>query len=149
MPQDLEQLKHEMSRLAVRIGSEGFGIKLDYSNESIKNVEKILGKIHDEYKQTGSEDGLQGIAFEFASYIVKVIEKNVGPARWQRDHAKLGPDSFPLAVGEGEIFPVSWCIKRIYDGPGDDVWFKYNFLVLKQDPPSEKKSLFGKLFGNQ
>ena len=145
MSSDLNELKEEMSGLAVQIAN-GFGIELDYSVESIRQVEKILGDIHKEYKKTKDEEGLNGIALEFAAYIVKVIEKNIGPVRWERDHPEVGADSFPLYLGDGAIFPFGWCSKRIYDGSGDNVWSKFNYLVLKQDPPSEKNKFFGKLF---
>jgi len=147
-PPDLEELKDDMSKLAVRIADEGFGVKLDYSIESIKQAEKILGELHKAFKATKDDDGYTGIAFEFASYIVKVIEKNAGPVRWERDHPEMGPDSFPLYMGEEAIFPFGWCIKRLYDGPSDDIWTKFCVFVLKTDPPPEaKKGFFGKLFG--
>ncbi len=92
----LEQLKEEMSSLAERIAKEGFGINLDYSAESIKQVEQILGSIHKEYKKTNSQEGLYGIAFEFGAYIVKVIERNFGAVKWERNHKSIGKDTFPL-----------------------------------------------------
>ncbi len=127
---DLEQLKNQMSKLAERIASEGFSIDLDYSVESIKQVEHILGIIHDEYRNTRSEEGLQGIAFEFGAYIVKVIERHFEPAEWQKDHPSMGENLFPLYWRNSTIFPVGWCIKRIYDGQGDDVWTKFKLFVL-------------------
>ncbi len=81
MPPELEQLKEDMSKLAERIANEGFGIKLDYSIESIKQADRVLGELHKEYKKTKDDEGYTGIAFEFAAYIVKVIEKNVAPVR--------------------------------------------------------------------
>ena len=147
MEKDLDQLKEDMSKLAEQI-ADGYGIKLDYTNESIRQVEKILGFVHKDYKKTGSEDGMRGVAFEFAAYIVRTIEKNVGPVRWERDHPKIGENSFPLYLADEDvIFPFGWCEKRIFDGPGDDIWTKYNVFILKQDPPEEKKGFFRNLFG--
>ncbi len=136
-----------MSALALRIGSEVYGIELDYSTDSIKNVEKILGNLHKEYKKTRNDEGFTGIALEFGAYIVKVIEKNVGPVRWERDHPEFGEASFPLYIGESTIFPMNWCTKRLYDGPGDDIWSKYCYIILKEDPQPEKRGFLGKLFG--
>ena len=148
MSAELDHLKDEMSLLAERIANEGFGIKLDYSIESVKDADKVLGKLHTEYKKTKDDEGFTGIAFEFAAYLVKVIEKNVGPFRWERDHPEMGPDSFPLYFGDGALFPFGWCSKRLYDGPGDDLWSKFCVFILKQDPPpKEKKSFLNKLFG--
>jgi hypothetical protein len=76
---------------------------------------------------------LQGIALEFGAYIIRVIEQHFGPVDWQRDHPSFGEDSFPLYWRETTLFPVGWCLKRILDGTGDDVWSKFQTLVLDRD----------------
>ena len=126
----MQQTKVEMSALAERIAREGFSIHLDYSPESIRQVESILGAMHEDYKSSGSEEGLQGIALEFAAYIVRVIEQHFGPVDWQRDHPSFGEDSFPLYWKGKTLFPVGWCLKRMLDGDGDDVWCKFETLVI-------------------
>jgi hypothetical protein len=133
---EMHDLKNKLSTLAERIAREGFGKQLDYSVESIKEVECILAVIHCEYKSTGSEDGLQGIAMEFGAYIVKVIEQNFGPAEWQRNDESFGEDTFPLQWRGSTLFPVGWCLKRILDGAGDDVWFKFQTLVTNHEMSS-------------
>ena len=133
---DMQQLKNEMSALAERIAQEGFGIHLNYSVESIKQVERILGDVHRDYKSTHSEEGLQGIALEFGAYIVKVIEQHFGSAEWQRNDASFGEDTFPLQWRGSTLFPVGWCMKRILDGAGDNVWLKFKTLVLEVPPPN-------------
>jgi hypothetical protein len=51
----------------------------------------------------------------------------------------MGKDSFPLFLDSQVIFPYAWCLKRIYDGAGDNIWTKYKTLVLdkytKTDEP--------------
>ena len=130
---DIQQLKEQMSRLAERIAYEGFKTKLDYSVGSIKKVDSILDAIHKDYKKTRSETGLEGIALEFGAYIVKVTEQHFGPAEWARDDESLGEDTFPLQWRGTTIFPVGWCLKRILNGPGDDVWSKFQTLVLNHE----------------
>jgi len=127
---DLQKLKEQMSLLAERIAREGFKIHLDYSVKSIEQVEHILGKIHDEYKSTKSEEGLQGIAFEFAAYIVKVIEQNFGDVEWQRNHSTIGENTFPLQWRNSTLFPFGWCLKRIYDGKEENLWIKFKVSVV-------------------
>ncbi len=134
---EINQLKDKLSTLAERIAREGFGRDLDYSVESVKEVEKILSAMHDDYMNTRSEDGLQGIAMEFGAYIVKVIERNYGPAEWQRSDESFGDDTFPLQWRGSTLFPVAWCLKRILDGTGDDVWFKFEALVLNHELSKE------------
>lgn len=129
---DINELKKELIDLSLKVGSH-YGIDLDFSIESVKNVEKILSKMSDEYQKTKSEEGLNGLALELAAYIVAVIEKNISVGKWERDSAEFGKDIFPYDLGGGNIiFPYQWCLKRIHEGGGEDVWTKFNALVLKQ-----------------
>jgi hypothetical protein len=134
---DPKQLKNKMSALAERIALEGFGKRLDYSIDSIQHVEHILGAMHDDYKSSGSEEGLQGIALEFGAYIIKVVERHFGPVDWQRNHPSFGEDSFPAFWKGSTLFPVGWCLKRIVDGDGDNVWFKFRTLMIDRSTRDE------------
>ncbi|MEI8012874.1 MAG: hypothetical protein WCI27_10440 [Candidatus Omnitrophota bacterium] len=129
----MEQMKEKLSSLAEEVVAS-FNGRLDYSLESIEVVEFVLGCIHDEYMETRSEEGMTGIALEFGAYIVKVIERHYGPAEWQTDDPTFGPNTFPLAWQGGQIYPVNWCTKRIFDGPGDNVWVKFQTIVMKHEP---------------
>ena len=130
---NIHQLKEKLSKLAEQVAKQGFDIQLDYSVESIKQVEHILGVLHKEYKKTRSTEGLQGIAFEFGAYIVKVIEKHFGSAEWKTNHETFGENSFPLQWRNSTIFPVEWCRKRIFDGSGDDVWIKFQVYIIAKE----------------
>ncbi len=129
--EDMEKLKSELNDNALEI-AKGFGVQLDYSHESIGHVERMLGEVHKGYKETKDEEGLVGIALSFAAYIISVIERNSEPGVWQRDHPTVGEDSFPFTWREGTLFPYAWCMKRIFDGKGDDVWVKYKTLVIAE-----------------
>jgi hypothetical protein len=129
---NIENQKEDLSTLAERIAFQGFNIKLDYDIKSILQVEKILGLIHKDYIQTKNDDGFNGIALEFGAYIIKVIEKHFSKGVWKNDHPELGKDTFPYNWEGVEIFPYSWCLKRIIDGPQDDVWIKFLTLVVNK-----------------
>ncbi len=75
-------------------------------------------------------EGLNGIALEFAAYIVKTIRTNTKKGKWHRDHADFGKDTFPFEWNGQTIFPYGCCQKRIFDGEGDDLVFKYQVLIL-------------------
>src|SRR5688572_23770756 len=92
---DMPKLRIKMCDLAEQVSS-GFGVTLDYSERSVDDVERILGEVHDEYRRTKSEEGLQGLALEFGAYLVSVLEKHRGPVVWKRDHPEFGEDAFPL-----------------------------------------------------
>jgi len=126
---EMKKLRAEMCRLAEQI-AHGFGVKLDYSDGSVKDVERILSEVHDEYCRTGKEDGLRGVALEFAAYLVSVVERHHGSVDWKRDHETIGKDSFPLHWNATTLFPYGWCLKRIFDGPGGDIVSKWQVCVL-------------------
>jgi hypothetical protein len=125
----MKELQEKVTKLAVEVAHK-MGYDLDFSHQSVQQVEEILGKIHDQYYQDMNDAGLNGLALEFAAYIVSVIQKNLNLGRWERDHEKMGKDSFPLFLDSQVIFPYGWCLKRIYDGAGDNVWIKYKTLIL-------------------
>lgn len=132
---EMARLRDESAPLAVRIADEGFGIRLDYSNESIAQVEVVLGHIHDEYRRTGNSEGLEGVALEFGAYIVAVIERNEGPGRWERDSPQMGKGTLPYYWRDRVLFPVIWCSKRIQDGPSENVAKKFDEIVMSQVRP--------------
>jgi hypothetical protein len=133
----MPEVQKELTNLALRVAKESFDIKLDFSHNSIRQVEKILSAFHDDYKKTKDDSGLNGIAFEFAAYIITTIEKNTEKGKWERDHPQFGEGAFPFYWKNQTLFPVEWCKKRIFDGPGDNVWSKYQVLVLKKAKSSK------------
>lgn len=135
---DPNEIQAELCGLAESIASENFGIRLDYSVDSIPQVERILGAFHEHFTKTRSDDGLNGIALGFAAYIVRVIQRNFGPATWERDCPSFGEDAFPLHWRGSSIYPYAWCQKRIFDGPADDVWFKFQAIVLGKARPRRR-----------
>jgi len=130
--QDLSELRAQLCDLALRVAQEHFAVSLDFSTESIERVEQILGAFHEHYVESRDDDGLHGIALEFACYIIAVIERHFEPGTLRRDHSEFGPDTFPYEWAGAEIFPYSWCLKRIFDGPQDDVAAKFQVLVVQK-----------------
>lgn len=128
----VKQLKIDLTSLALQI-AQTFGVSLDYSHNSISEVENILSEIHKEYKKTKKREGLDGVALEFAAYIVSVMEKQGIQGEWQEDSQEFGKKTYPYYLSKNEvIYPYSWCLKRIYDGDGDDVWSKYKELIINR-----------------
>jgi hypothetical protein len=127
--QEMIALRKKLCGLAERIAN-GFKLSLDYTDESVDCVEKVLSAVHADYKKTRSEKGIRGIALEFAAYLVTVLERLYGPVLWQRDHPEMGKETFPVEWRGVTLFPYGWCMKRILDGPGDDIRSKWNALVL-------------------
>jgi len=129
---EFSDLQKELTELALRIAKEYYGIKLDFTHESINSVEKILANTHKQYKETGNAEGLNGIALEFGAYIAATIQKNTNTGVLKRNDPNVGDETFPFYWKGNTLFTYGWCEKRIFDGSGDDIVSKYKVLVLDQ-----------------
>lgn len=83
---------------AVKDAWEQNHVKLDYSVESIKNVEKILRGLHDQYTKDPSTISVKGLGSAYGAYIGEVIRRSEPGARWQRDD-ETGEKSYPIIWG--------------------------------------------------
>lgn len=119
-----------MANAAVEDAEKQDHIRLDYSVDSIKKAEEILGRMHDQYVKDETSLSVNALASMYGAYIGEVIRRSEPGARWDRDHAVFGEKSYPLHWSGGDAFPMGWCYKRITEGDGDNVWVKYT--VLKQ-----------------
>ncbi|MDH4164397.1 MAG: hypothetical protein OEW15_17175 [Nitrospirota bacterium] len=115
---------------AVRDAEKEYHIKLDYSVQSIEQVEAVLSKFHEQYLKDKASVAVNGLATAYGAYIGEVIKRSTPDAKWERDHPVAGEKSYPMHWKGGESFPCGWCYKRITNGPEDNVWHKYQ--VLKQ-----------------
>jgi hypothetical protein len=128
---ETEALMEEGVAQTLELAAEN-GITLDFSDQSIDEVEKLLAACHEEFKESENEDGFHGLALMFGAYIGEVIKRKGFGGAWARNHPDMGDDSFPFYWRDGVLFLYAWCAKRIFDGDGDDVTFKYQTLVLDE-----------------
>ncbi|HKW62884.1 MAG TPA: hypothetical protein VJN89_10090 [Candidatus Acidoferrum sp.] len=107
---------------AVKDAWEANHVKLDYSVESIKSVEQILGGLHTQYTKDPSTISVKGLAAAYGAYIGEVIHRSEPNAHWQRDDEK-GKKSYPIIWGPaaGHSYPMAWCYNRILNGDEDNV----------------------------
>jgi len=123
-----------MADRAVQFAKER-GKALDYSPESIKVVDSLLGELHDlRDKQRLSNEDLNAHALHFGAYIGEVIRRKFGGS-WATDHPVAGPNSFPMHSLGSDSFTIGWCAKRIVNGDDDSVWFKYQVVVWRSNQP--------------
>jgi len=128
-PGPIGELQLHLTRQALELAKE-FRKHLDFSNQSIQTVEAILGEVHDHYKKSKDDTGLNGIAFQLGAYIATTIQRNFNEGMLNRDDPTFGQGAFPFTFRGGTIFLFAWCQKRIFDGPADNVYSKYRVLVL-------------------
>jgi hypothetical protein len=114
---------------AVKDAWEQNHMKLDYSVDSIQDVEKILGGLHTQYTKDPSTLSVKGLGSAYGAYIGEVIRRSEPGAHWQRDD-EMGEKSYPIIWGPtaGHSYPMAWCYRRILNGDEDNVWVKYRAI---------------------
>jgi hypothetical protein len=130
-----------MAAEAVKNAQGKARINLDYSVDSIKQVEEILGRLHEQYVKDPSSISAKGLGSAYGAYIGEVIRRSEPGAKWERDDAVGGEKSYPIIWGPGHSYPMAWCYHRIVNGPEDNVWVKFRVLkdgTMKTLPPKAK-----------
>jgi hypothetical protein len=131
-----DEMMQRLAAEAVDIAERNGSVKLDYSPDSIKNVEVVLSKIHDDFVRQNSTNGVNGLAMAFGAYIGEVIKRSEPGSKWERDDPVGGEKSYPIRWRGGSSFPCAWCYRRIINGPEDNVWFKYTAIKQRTDAKS-------------
>jgi hypothetical protein len=103
-------------------------IKLDYSVDSLKQVDKILGQVHEAYVKSPSSIHVRGVAAEYGAYVGEVIRRSQPNVYWTRDSKVAGEKTYALHWKAGESYPFTWCAERITNGEEDSIWIKYSIL---------------------
>ena len=103
-------------------------VKLDYTVDSLRQVDKILGHVHEAYVKNPSSIHLSGVASEYGAYVGEVIRRSQANVYWTRDSKVMGEKSYALHWKAGESYPLTWCAERITNGDEDSIWIKYSVL---------------------
>jgi hypothetical protein len=126
---EFEQIIQQGVTHAVEMAKEN-GVTLDFSDDSINQVENLLAEFHLEYLKEQTEEGLHGVAMMLGAYIGEVIRKKGYGGIWARNDPQMGEDSFPFYWRDQTLFLYGWCMKRIFDGEADNVAYKFKVFVL-------------------
>ncbi len=116
---------------AVDISQEIFNVELDFSDKSIKNVEKILGVLCDSLnKVKPSDEDILEYAKKFSAYIGQIIIDKWG-GEW-KDESEYSIKNGPvLRVGEINVFLLSKVYRRIINGSEDNIELFYERIQLE------------------
>jgi type II secretory pathway pseudopilin PulG len=123
-----DELIQWLANQAVEDARRGNDVGLDYSVDSIKKVEQILGKIHDQYVKNPSSVSANGLGSAYGAYVGEAIRRSEPSAKWERDDPAGGEKSYPLIWRASHSYPLAWCFRRITNGPEDNIWNKYQML---------------------
>ena len=127
---------------AVRTAKEQFGITLDYSENSVKNVEEILTRIYKQLhpnifkhlfgggQEPITEQQLEEITHLWGAYIGEVIRRHQGGS-WSWVEWEKVPLA-ALKIGDDiTVFPPNKVKKRLTCGDSDKLDFYYSALSMK------------------
>jgi len=110
---------------AVDFTQQNFKKQLDFSEDSIKNVEEcldLLNKSREKFKP--SDEQLFWTAKIYAGYIGQVIKLRWG-VEWRAESEYSFENGPALKVGESHLFLLSKVYRRLTGGPEDNVWHFY------------------------
>jgi uncharacterized protein DUF6278 len=102
-----EELVIWLANEAVKDAAQNNGVKLDYSVDSIKRVDAVLGNVHDQYVKNPSSISVNGLGSAYGAYIGEVIRKSEPGAHWLRDD-ETGEKSYPIVWGPGQDIHTRW-----------------------------------------
>src|SRR6516164_3042192 len=114
---------------AIDLAASNFGIALDWSEASVRQVEEMLARLHDEMASAQPPDAaVWTFAKTFGSYLGEVLRRHHG-GTWGM--VSMGGQSFPgLRQTSGSLsWPWGKAHKRLVNGPADNVCHYYSMLV--------------------
>lgn len=111
---------------AVDAAQDTFGVTLDYSVESVKSLDEILQRFHDQlpkgvrkaFRRGPSEEQIAGWSKIWGGYLGEVIRRKWGGS-WDID---ADTNAICLRVGTTTMWPPSRAHKRMLDGPEEGVY---------------------------
>lgn len=134
----IRQMMEAYATDAVDAARANYGIELNYSPDSVKTVEELLGKIYPHVRRGRfrkffriglSEADVDTICKMFGGYIGEVVRRQRGGV-WQIIQNPLGDENvIALVNGDDKIFPPAKVFKRLMNGEEDDVWFYFQVVT--------------------
>ena len=127
----VEEMVHAYAEQAITIARE-FKAKLDYSENSLMEVETILAQLAREMPASKpSSDDLSEMCKMWGSYFGEVVRRRFG-GEW-------GIETYPgkqfatltLNVSGNKLFPSMKIHRRLSEGDGDNVWTFYKMVRSK------------------
>ena len=139
-----QQTANYYCQLAVKYAT-GFGKELNYSEDSVKDVEGILGfyseDLHPGFlkkmmrkflKENPSDAQISSMAIVWGSYIGEVFKRNAPvPCEWSVENVFGDGEVLHLKAGDSRLFPIEKAYKRLINGAEDSVWSFYTVFKEK------------------
>lgn len=137
---DLNSKADKFAQQAVEM-AEKRGMRLDFSNESVVTVEKILELLHKQHQEKPMDEQFaRQLASLFGSYVGNTLIKNLGKGKWGIDPKTNEPSV--IIDGTYMFFPAK-AYKRIMNGPEDNIIQMYVTEYNRFAPTPISLPIFG------
>jgi hypothetical protein len=148
MPEnDLRDQMGLLAEKAVTLARDQYQTNLDYSEDSLQLVEKILSKLSGDIpkglfgrllRRGPTQKQIEGICQLMGAYLGEVIRRR-WDGTWHMD-STFGMPLPALSVLGGDIYPTNKVYKRLVDGEGDNLWSYYQMLkhIHEHGAPSQQ-----------
>ncbi len=118
-----------------------FSKKLDYSENSVEQVEEILSALYDSVpkgfvsrmlRSGPTPEQIQSLSKALGGYVGEVMRRNWG-GHWKLESAAFpGETVVTLELDNGgDVWPHFKAGKRLTNGPEDNIWHYFQYLKQK------------------
>ncbi len=124
---------------AVTLAREHFGEELNFTEGSIEAVERCLTRLYDAmprsffkklFRPKWNQERIDRLTMLFGGYIGEVFRRHHGGVWAIEEPPGAGGAVIAIRDARGGIFfPPAKVLKRLTNGPEDDVWYYYRILV--------------------
>ncbi|HLJ86205.1 MAG TPA: hypothetical protein VKZ53_05240 [Candidatus Angelobacter sp.] len=134
----VDNMVRDYSRKAIE-KAQSLNAELDYSENSLMEVEVILGRLADSISGGGPNEDVTETCKVWGCYLGEVVRRRFG-GEW-------GIETYPgkqfatltLNIAGNKLFPSMKVHRRLTEGEGDNVWSFYKMIKTRlekaQTPP--------------
>lgn len=147
MPDELQAEMISAAGSAVKHARKYWSTELDYSPNSIEEVELILARMHESLprnrflkllKRGPSEEQMAQLAIAYGAYIGEVFRREFG-GEWSKEQIMGQQDVLSLKfTSQNMIFPAGKVWKRLQNGDEDNVWAFFQLIRRRLQEPEGK-----------
>jgi hypothetical protein len=134
LPMTMDALMADAADKAVSRARSRYAATLDYSMESIRDVENIMGKAYQLYRAAPQLVDARSMALVFGAYVGETIRRNNPGCFWERSDEVGAEDFYTLYRNDVATFPMQWCLNCITEGAGDDARGMRNLVPVRRVP---------------
>jgi hypothetical protein len=134
MSDEITRMMEQYANEAVKIAREQFGTELDYSEESLQEVEGILDQLAAlAASEKPSNEAIDEMSKAWGGYFGEVVRKRWG-GEWMIDTYPGGEFLIvTLHVNGSKLYPSMKVNRRLTRGSNDNLWQFYELVRSKFD----------------